>query len=286
MNGTSSHAKPSPAEPSFAAKDVPSALMRQTLLDRELVRPVERPVIPLLPWLHVVVIGGRSIMDKGRDVVLPVVDELRAALPDYRLLILTGPGIRGRHVLGVGLDLGLPTGVLAELISAEAEQNGHLVAALLAEQGVSYLPHAATAHQLAVHLSASRAAVSNGYPPYELYEFPPEVGKIPPHRTDTGAFLLADAYGAARIVYVKDVDGVYTSDPAAPNESPPEFIPRIGAGELLARKLPTLPIDPLVLELMPHAKHQKQIQIINGLTSGNITKALRGEHVGTIIHTS
>lgn len=201
------------------------------------------------------------------------------------MLILTGPGIRGRHALGVGLDLGLPTGVLAALVSADAEQNGHLVAALLAEQGVSYLPHAAIAHQLAVHLSASRAVVSNGYPPYELYEFPPEVGKIPTHRTDTGAFLLADAYGAARIIYVKDVDGVYASDPATDNGSPPELISRIGAADLLARKLATLPIDPLVLELMAHAKHQNQIQVINGLTPGNISKALHGEHVGTIIST-
>jgi molybdenum storage protein len=272
------------SESSFAAKDVPSPLMRQTLLDRELVRPLDRPVIPLLPWLNVVVIGGRSIMDKGRDAVVPVVDELRAALPDHRLLILTGPGIRGRHVLGVGLDLGLPTGVLAALTSAEAEQNGHLIAALLAEQGVSYLSHATIAHQLAVHLAASRAAVSNGYPPYGIYEFPPEVGKIPPHRTDTGAFLLADAYGAARLIYVKDVDGVFTSDPAATNGSPVELIPRIGAGALLARKLDTLPVDGLVLQLMAHAKHQKEIQIINGLTPGNITKALQGEHVGTLVH--
>lgn len=272
------------SESSFAAKDVPSPLMRQTLLDRELVRPLDRPVIPLLPWLNVVVIGGRSIMDKGRDAVVPVVDELRAALPDHRLLILTGPGIRGRHVLGVGLDLGLPTGVLAALTSAEAEQNGHLIAALLAEQGVSYLSHATIAHQLAVHLAASRAAVSNGYPPYGIYEFPPEVGKIPPHRTDTGAFLLADAYGAARLIYVKDVDGVFTSDPAATNGSPVELIPRIGAGALLARKLDTLPVDGLVLQLMAHAKHQKEIQIINGLTPGNITMALQGEHVGTLVH--
>lgn len=275
---------PPHSESSFAAKDVPSALMRQTLLDRELVRPLDRPVIPLLPWLNVVVIGGRSIMDRGRDAVSPVVEELRAALPEHRLLILTGPGIRGRHVLGVGLDLGLPTGVLAALVSADAEQNGHLVAALLAEQGVSYLPHAAIAHQLAVHLTASRAVVSNGYPPYELYEFPPEVGKIPPHRTDSGAFLLADAYGAAKIIYVKDVDGVFTSDPAAANGTEPEFISRIGASELLARNLKTLPIDSLVLELMAHAKHRKEIQIVNGLTPGNITKGLRAEHVGTIVH--
>ena len=274
----------SQSESSFAAKDVPSPLMRQTLLDRELVRPLDRPVIPLLPWLNVVVIGGRSIMDKGRDAVVPVVDELRAALPDHRLLILTGPGIRGRHVLGVGLDLGLPTGVLAALTSAEAEQNGHLIAALLAEQGVSYLSHATIAHQLAVHLAASRAAVSNGYPPYGIYEFPPEVGKIPPHRTDTGAFLLADAYGAARLIYVKDVDGVFTSDPAATNGSSAQLIPRIGAGALLARKLDSLPVDALVLQLMAHAKNQKEIQIVNGLTPGNITKALQGEHVGTLVH--
>jgi molybdenum storage protein len=271
-------------EPIFAGKDVPSLLMCQTLLDRELVRLLERPVIPLLPWLNVVVIGGRSIMDMGRDAVLPVVDELRAALPEHRMLILTGPGIRGRHVLGVGLDLGLPTGVLAALVSAEAEQNGHLVAALLAEQGVSYLPHAAIAHQLAVHLSASRAVVSNGFPPYELYEFPPAVGKIPPHRTDAGAFLLADAYGAARVIYIKNVDGVFTGDPAAAGGNAPELIPRVSTTELRARSLDSLPVDALVLELMVHAKHQKEIQIVNGLTQGNITKALRGEHVGTVIH--
>ncbi|MGH3797934.1 MAG: molybdenum storage protein subunit alpha [Pseudonocardiaceae bacterium] len=271
-------------DPTFAVKDVPSALMRQTLLDRELVRPIDRPVIRLMPWLNVVALGGHSIIDQGLDTVGPVVDELREALSEHRMLILTGPGVRARHVLGVGLDLGLPTGVLAGLASIEAEQNGHLVAALLAADGVSYLQHTTVAHQLAVHLAASRAVVSNGYPPYGLYEFPPELGKIPPHRTDTGAFLLADAYGAARTIYVKDVDGVFTSDPAAEGGKP-ELIPRVGAAELLAMNLDTLPIDALLLELMSRAKHLKEIQIVNGRTPGNITKALQGEHVGTIIHT-
>jgi molybdenum storage protein len=267
------------------SKDVPSALMRQTLLDRDLVRPAtDKPVIRLLPWLHVVTIGGRSIMDRGRDAVLPLVDELRAALPDHRMLIATGPGIRARHVFGVALDLGLPTGVLASLAATEAEQNGHLVAALLAEEGVSYLSHTSVSHQLAVHLAASPAAVSNGFPPYEMFEHPPPVGKIPPHRTDTGAFLLADAFGAASAIYVKDVDGVCTSDPATAGEGEAELIPRISAAELIAMELPTLPIDRLVLELMASAKHRKEIQIVNGLVAGNLTKALRGEHVGTIIY--
>ncbi len=271
------------SDPASAAKHVPSALMRQTLLDRELVRPINRPVVRLLPWLNVVAIGGSSIIDRGSEAIGPVVEELRAALAEHRMLILTGPGIRARHVLGVGLDLGLPTGVLASLMATEAEQNGHLIAALLAADGVSYLTHAAVAHQLAVHLAASPAAVSNGFPPYELYEFPPAVGKIPPHRTDTGTFLLADAYGARRTIYVKDVDGVHTSDPAKTDGGRPELIGSIGAGELLAMGLPTLPIDALVLELMGSAKHVREIQIVNGRTPGNLTKALAGEHVGTMI---
>jgi molybdenum storage protein len=270
-------------DPSFAAKDVQSPLMRQTLLDRELVRPVtDRPVIRLLPWLKVVTLGGRSIIDRGRDAILPIVGEIGDALADHKMLILTGSGIRARHVLGVGLDLGLPTGVLAALLSTEAEQNGHLIAALLAEHGVSYLPHQAVSHQLAVHLSACNAAVSNGFPPYELYEHPPAVGKIPPHRTDAGAFLLSDAYGAAATIYVKDVDGVMTGDPAAGGEC--ELIPRVSASELQAMDIETLPIDAHVLGLMADAKHVKEIQIVNGLIPGNVTKALNGEHVGTIVY--
>jgi molybdenum storage protein len=86
------------------------------------------------------------------------------------------------------------------------------------------------------------------------------------------------------VVYVKDVDGVYTRDPAVAGEGEAEFIARVGAAELLAMDLPSLPIDRIVLELMASAKHQKEIQIVNGLTPGNVTKALAGEHVGTIIH--
>jgi molybdenum storage protein len=111
------------------------------------------------------------------------------------------------------------------------------------------------------------------------------VGKIPPHRTDAGAFLLADAYGAARTIYIKDVDGVFVTDSTTPGGSHPEPIGRVGAAQLLAMNLDDLPVDALVLQLMAHAKHQKEIQIVNGLTPGVITRALQGEHVGTIIHT-
>jgi molybdenum storage protein len=288
MSNPAAGAAGDPTAPAlFETKDVPSALMRQTLLDRELVRPVDsRPVIRLLPWLNVVALGGRSIIDRGAAAITPVVDELRGALGEHKMLVLTGAGIRARHVLGVGLDLGLPTGVLAGLVATEAEQNGHLIAALLAEHGVSYLPHTTVGHQLAIHLAAAGAAVSNGYPPYGLYEFPPELGKIPPHRSDAGAFLLADAFGAARAIYVKDVDGVFTADPrtAEATGATPEFLPRVSAADLLGKDFESLPVDRLVLELMTRAKHVREIQIVNGLTPGALTAALRGEHVGTIVH--
>jgi molybdenum storage protein len=258
-----------------AAKDVPSLLMQQTLLDRELVKPAEqRPVIRMMPWLEVVSIGGSAIIDRGRDAILPLVDELRALLPEHRMLLLTGAGVRARHVLGVGLDLGLPPGVLASLAAVEAEQNGQLIAALLAADGVSYLPRDTVAHQLAVHLAASRAAVSSGYPPYGVHELPAELGKIPTHRADAGAFLLADAYGAARLTYFKDVDGVLAADGAT--------VPRVSVAQLLDRKEP-LPVDDVVLELLTTAKHLREIRIVNGLTPSALTAALGGSDVGTAI---
>jgi molybdenum storage protein len=268
------------------AKHVPSPLARQTLLDRDLTRPVtDRPPIRLLPWLNVVKIGGRSIMDRGRDAILPLVDELRRALPEHRMLILTGAGIRARHVYSVGLDLGLPTGALAALAAKEAGQNGHILAALLANEGVSYVEHPTIANQLAIHLAASRAVVGSAFPPYHHHEFPPALGRIPPHRADTGAFLIADEVGASRLTIVEDVDGVYTADPNSSSTSNAEFIPEISASEL-AGQPGTLPVDRTLLEVMTAAKHLEQIQIVNGLVPGNVLRAMRGEHVGTVIHSA
>ena len=61
------------------------------------------------------------------------------------------------------------------------------------------------------------------------------------------------------------------------------MIPDIRAEELLRMQLPTLPIEPAVLHLLMRAKLARSIQIVNGLTPGNLTRALAGEPVGTII---
>jgi molybdenum storage protein len=264
-------------------KHVLSPLARQTLLDGELTSPIagKRP-IRLLPWLQVVKIGGRSIMDRGRDAILPIVDELRKLLPEHRLLILTGAGIRARHVYGVGLDLGLPVGSLAPLAASEAGQNGHILAALLASEGVSYIEHPTVADQLAIHLSAARAVVGSGFPPYHHHEFPGS--RIPPHRADTGAFLLADALGAAGLTIVEDVDGVYTADPNGSDGKKAQLLRETSFADLAKFKT-TLPVDAALVDVMANARHIERVQVVNGLVPGRLTAALRGEHVGTIIHT-
>jgi molybdenum storage protein len=39
-----------------------------------------------------------------------------------------------------------------------------------------------------------------------------------------------------------------------------------------------------VLDLMTRAKLVKKIHVVNGLVPGNLTRALAGEPVGTLIH--
>ena len=263
-----------PAAQANPAKDVPSALMRQTLLDRRRVRSGDAaaPPVRLLPWLEVVVIGGRSIIDRGRDVVAPLVEEIRTLLPEHRMLLLTGAGIRARHVLGVGLDLGLPTGALAGLAATEAEQNGHLLASLLAADGVSYLARETVARQLPVHLAAAPAAVSCGYPPYGVHEFPPTAGRLPVHRTDAGSLLLADAFGAARVVYVRDTNALA---PVAGRDT-------VNAAEL-AKTSSDLPIDRVALDLLARTKHIQEVRIVDGTARGALTDALSDKPTGITI---
>jgi molybdenum storage protein len=198
------------------------------------------------------------------------------------LFAAPGAGIRARHVYGVGLDLGLPVGSLAPLAASEAGQNGHILAALLAPEGVSYIEHPTIASQLAIHLSAARAVVGSAFPPYHHHEF--TGSRIPQHRADTGALLLADALGAAGLTIVEDVDGVYTADPNGSDGKKAQLLRETSAADL-AKFKGTLPVDTALAEVMATARHIERVQVVNGLVPGRLTAALRGEHVGTIIHT-
>jgi molybdenum storage protein len=92
------------------------------------------------------------------------------------------------------------------------------------------------------------------------------------------------ALGAAGLTIVEDVDGVYTSDPKGPDGKQAQLLRETSAAELSKHK-GTLPFDRALLEVMATARHIDRVQVVNGLVPGRLTAALRGQHVGSIIHT-
>jgi molybdenum storage protein len=255
--------------------------MRESLVDKNVIARTESAVSAILPDVNVIQIGGHSIMDRGRSALLPLLDEIVANQAEHRMIIGVGAGVRSRHIFSVGLDLGLPTGALAALSAKDSAQNAYMVSCLLAKHGFVYLEAPFVVQLLPAMLAAARGAVFNGIPPYSLWEHPPLVGKLPPHGSDAGSYLVGEVFGARSVILIKDVDGLYTADPKIDPSA--EFIPEATAQEIIDRKLRTLPIEPVVLDLLTRAKLARSVRIINGLIPGNLTRALKGDSIGTLV---
>jgi molybdenum storage protein len=234
----------------------------------------------LVPDLNVVKIGGHGTIDYGREVVLPLMEEIGELSLEHKMLIVTGGGVRVRHILDIGIDLGMPTGVLAELAAKISEQNAEIVTLLLSKwHGTRVKPGDLLDLPTMLHLGL--LPVIHGTPPYGLYEHPAEHGLIPPHRTDTGALLMAEVLGAKNCILVKNVDGLFTEDPRVnPNA---ELIEDITVTKLLKLDMEDLVLERKMLNLLPDMSNVKEIKIVNGHKRGNIGRAIRGEKVGTII---
>ncbi len=262
-------------------REMESKLKGESLVRRGLMRRYEgRPQIRIAPELNVVKIGGHGIIDYGAPVVQPLVDEIGELSKTYKMLVVTGGGVRVRHILDIGLDLGMPTGVLAELTSKISEQNAIMMAVLLSRYSGMRI-HTADLLDIPMLLKMGMLPVTHGTPPYGLYEYPPDIGMIPPHRTDTGALLAAEVVGAKSCILVKNVDGLYTENPFVNSDA--ELIRDISARELLDMQMEDLVLEDKAVELLLHTKNVKKVQIINGHKPGLLTAALRGENVGTII---
>ncbi|MBK6690913.1 MAG: uridine kinase [Myxococcales bacterium] len=236
--------------------------------------------VTFMPDVRVCKIGGQSIMDRGREAVFPILDELVAAKDQYKLLLCTGGGTRARHIYAVGSDLELPTGVLAALGGYVPRQNARMLQMLLAKHGGLFMLHD-DFEKLPLYFRLGCIPIMTGMPPFGYWEKPAEGGRIPQHRTDAGVFLSAEVLGAKRAIFIKDEDGLYTDDPKKNKHA--THIPRITAAELLARNLDDLILERVVIEYLQRARYCTELQIINGLKRGMITRALAGEDVGTLI---
>ncbi len=257
------------------------SLVRGNLTDPELLaRTDDKPVIQILPDANVIKIGGQSLIDRGRAAVFPLIDEIVENLGRHKMIIGTGAGTRARHAYSVGIDLGMPTGVLSVLGTFVSMQNARMLHYLLAKQGIPFI-EPVQFPQLPLYVEERGAVIFFGMPPYTFWQRNPEVGRIPPHRTDAGVYLISEVFGTRSMIYIKDEDGLYTADPKKDKNA--KFIPRVTLGELKEMDLPDVVVERTVLELMENAENRRSIQFINGLVKGNLTRALEGEEIGTII---
>lgn len=260
---------------------IDTQFMAESMMDQQLLADTERhSIFRPLPNLNIIKLGGQSIIDRGRRVVLPLIEELAALRGEYKMLVMTGGGTRSRHAYAIALDLGMPTGVLAKLGASISEQNALMISLLLAPYGGVKIGHDDMV-KLPSYLALDAIPVMHAMPPYGLWERPPEIGRIPPHRTDVGAFLTAEVLGAKRCILVKDERGLMTADPK--KDPAANFIPEIEVSALLAMELNDLPVERSMLQALQNARSVREVLLVNGQQPGDLTRALRGENPGTRI---
>ncbi len=260
---------------------VKSRLMGESLVSKTFLEQLEvAPQQRLYPDVAILKIGGQSICDRGVKALPAILKEIVANRTSHKMLITTGGGTRSRHIYTIGLEMGMPTGVIARFGSMISDQNALMIATLLSPWGGIKISHSDIV-KLPTYFAEGIIPVMHGMPPYDYFAIKPEKGRIPIHRTDVGLVILGDLIGARRILFVKDEDGLYTEDPKKNPDA--RFIPDITVAELMEKDQDDLVIERPCLEIIKNSEVIEQVQVINGMKEGNITKALAGEHVGTII---
>lgn len=261
---------------------VKSRLMGESLVSKEFLEKLEiAPQERLYSDVAVLKIGGQSICDRGVKALPSILKEIVANRDSNKMLITTGGGTRSRHIYTIGLEMGMPTGIIAKFGSMISEQNALMVATLLSPWGGIKISHSDIV-KLPTYFAEGIIPVMHGMPPYDYFAIKPEKGRIPIHRTDVGLVILADLIGSKRIIFIKDEDGLYTEDPKKNPDA--DFIPEISAKELMKKDQDDLVIERPCLDIIENSEVIEKVRIINGMVPGNITKALADEHVGTVIY--
>ncbi len=261
---------------------IKSKLMGESLVSKSFIDGLGvAPQTRLYPDVNILKVGGQSICDRGVKALPQIIAEIARNKKKHKMLITTGGGTRSRHIYTIGLELGMPTGILAKFGNSISEQNALLVTMLLSQHGGIKIGHDEIV-KLTSYFEQGCIPVMHGMPPYNYFAIPPAKGRIPVHRTDVGTIILADLTGARSCIFIKDEKGLYTDDPKKNPKA--EFIPEIGAKTLMQTDLDDLVIERPCLEILQNSEVIKQIQIVNGLEEGNITRALEGERVGTVIY--
>ncbi|MBW7996314.1 MAG: uridine kinase [Candidatus Glassbacteria bacterium] len=265
----------------FSRTHISSRFMRESLLDKGVIASTDsRKQVAVLPDQNVIMVGGKSIIDRGRKAVYPLIEEIVENKGKHGMILSVSGGIRVRHSYAVGLDFGLPPGGLSMLVAGIEEQNARILYALLAKHGGIRMTRDHF-EELSMYIHAGMIPIMVPMPPHMYWEKPPKFGNIPDYGPDFGIYMVSEVLGTKSMIYIKDQDGLFTEDPRKNPDA--ELIKKISVQKLLEMDLNELIIERSVLEVMVRSRLSKKIYIINGLKHGNLTKALNGRQVGTVI---
>ena len=260
---------------------IESNLMAESLVDKRVIARTDSDrEFAILPHVTLVGLGGHSIFDRGKAALLPIAAELASLRHKHKIVVSVGGGTRVRHTMAVALDLGLPTGGVAQLVGAMEEANAVFLNALLAKHG-SIVMQREHFWELPLYLDGGMLPIVISTPPYHFWEPPPEDGPVPTHGSDFGLFMHAEVLGMNKIIFVKDEEGLYTKDPKKHDDA--KLIKKTTLQDLLKNMPEELILDRLLFSSWKNARHVRRVQIINGLKRGELTRALAGEEVGTVI---
>ena len=174
---------------------VKSKLMGESLVSKSFVENLKiAPQQRLFPDVNILKIGGQSICDRGIKAIPSIIKEIVANKDKHKMLITTGGGTRSRHIYSIGLELGMPTGIIAKFGSSISEQNALLISALLSPWGGIKIGHDEVV-KLSIYFAQDCIPVMHGMPPYDYFSIQYTERMLAPYSSQislepVAAFLL------------------------------------------------------------------------------------------------
>lgn len=219
-------------------------------------------------------LGGSTFNPEELDVkTLKEIAETLKKLKEenHEILVVTGGGHTSRHYIDAGREMGISHKDLDQIGIAATRLNARLLNSILGDLATPDVPYNFE--------KAIRIMLRN--------KIPIMGGTQPGHTTDAVAAELAETSNSDLLIFISDVDGIYTSDPKKDEEA--EKIYQMTTSELsdLMSKMQFKPgmnaiIDPLATEILQGMKIKT---LVMGKEEINrLPKIVKGStHSGTVV---
>lgn len=220
----------------------------------------------------VIKIGGHIIFNDELDVILlrEYSEIFRRTYDGGRWVIVVGGGKPARRYIESARMLGLNEGICDEIGIKITRINALIFSSLLGD--LAYPIVAENLEQVRAYSTGGKIIVMGGLQPGQS--------------TMAVSALAAEAISAEKLIIATDVDGIYTGDPKKDPDA--KLIKEISVGELIKKheeysheageyKLAD------IVGLKVISRSRIPTIYLNGKKPRNLEKAIRGQHVGTLI---